>query len=941
MAKSKKVSVSYRNGAFFFIFAHNIKYVTMNKKRLFILLGLLLVMPAFAAIDTENLNETLKNLLRGLKREYQTMSKTQTRIAENYEEQHNRMVNLMKQCNQLSLLLYSQKQEYTFDLCYTLEKVTDEFNAFEKDRMPYERIVGNLDIEIDRYARLIESLRRMPPELDSIYGLADTLLYRNDSLNEQHQLSASQLELTIEAATLSDTVTMPFMLDEESQRDREMCIFYARELLKMYFESKAVVVADSIHYSETYMRLKESYDYASNYYRVLQDRIFVAGQAPWTTVLADFGRYWNRAKEDTREKYAPKEFASMISDVQENQSIDSLMIGVVTGDSTLVEQTIADNDTLSAATSQVAEAEVKESVKFEYSFQILILGFIIAEFFVCWLLAYLLLLPVFKHVKSVNKIVSKEQRRYVAMLLGIIVAMLINLCIGGGNTLADKAFALSNTFMWLLAAIVTALIIRLKPEQLKNGIKIYLPTIFTAVVVIGCRILFLPNSLMNIIFPPFLVVFFVWQLVACLWRAKKADKSDRIFGWISLVVAAVAMIVSLAGFIFASLLILVWWYFQIASILTIVTVTHLLVQYKERRMNRRISDYLAHITQVTGQNKKSYLFSVTWFYDLVKTVVLPLLTLTSFPFCLNLAMNVFDFKDLYNSIYYNPFIQFTNDSDVATFRVSFHAIVLLASLFFVFRYANQAIHAIWQQSRYASFLKKTKRETIHKDEVNLSLGNSIINLLVWFIYIVVIVLTLHIPTGSLSLVVGGLSAGVGIALKDILNNFIYGLQLMSGRLKIGDWIECDGVRGKVVSINYQSTQIETATGAEMSILNATLFNKNFSNLTHTHAYELVKINVDVAYGTDVKQVRTLLENSLQSLMTKDAIGRDVVDAKRGITVAFGEFNDSAVSIAVKQWVLVAERAGYIDRAKELIYETLNENNIEIPFPQCDVHVVQD
>ena len=188
---------------------------------------------------------------------------------------------------------------------------------------------------------------------------------------------------------------------------------------------------------------------------------------------------------------------------------------------------------------------------------------------------------------------------------------------------------------------------------------------------------------------------------------------------------------------------------------------------------------------------------------------------------------------------------------------------------------------------------------------------------------------------------GGLSAGIGIALKDILNNFIYGIQLMSGRIKIGDWIECDGIRGKVTSINYQSTQVETTTGAEMSFLNATLFNKNFSNLTRSHAYELVKIEVGVAYGTEVSHVREMLKESMQSLMTKDALGRDIVDPKRGITVAFGDFDDSAVTIAVKQWVLVAERYGYIDRAKEVIYDTLNQHGISIPFPQCDVHLVKE
>ena len=58
---------------------------------------------------------------------------------------------------------------------------------------------------------------------------------------------------------MADSLSMiPFVLDEQGEDDREQCIFYAGELLKMYAETKAVVVADSIHYYETFLRLKET-----------------------------------------------------------------------------------------------------------------------------------------------------------------------------------------------------------------------------------------------------------------------------------------------------------------------------------------------------------------------------------------------------------------------------------------------------------------------------------------------------------------------------------------------------------------------------------------------------------------------------------------------------------------------------------------------------------
>ena len=208
------------------------------------------------------------------------------------------------------------------------------------------------------------------------------------------------------------------------------------------------------------------------------------------------------------------------------------------------------------------------------------------------------------------------------------------------------------------------------------------------------------------------------------------------------------------------------------------------------------------------------------------------------------------------------------------------------------------------------------------------------------LFITVVVVKWKIPTGWLAMVAGGLSAGIGLALKDILNNFIYGIQLLGGRLRVGDWIECEGIRGKVIAINYQCVEVETLDGTEMSFLNSSLFGKNFNNLTRNNSYERVKVFVGVAYGTDIQKVREILIEAMKQMRTKDRYGREVVDPKYGIKVMIDEMSDSAVNIAVTQYVLVAERLPYTDRAKEVIYNALNAAGITIPFPQCDVHLIQ-
>ena len=125
------------------------------------------------------------------------------------------------------------------------------------------------------------------------------------------------------------------------------------------------------------------------------------------------------------------------------------------------------------------------------------------------------------------------------------------------------------------------------------------------------------------------------------------------------------------------------------------------------------------------------------------------------------------------------------------------------------------------------------------------------------------------------------------------------------------------------------------------ILLVSALGKNFNNLTRNNSYEFTKVIVGVAYGTDVKKVRDVLGEAMEQLRTKDRYGREIVEPKYGFNVVVNEMSNSSVDIAVKQYVLVAERVGYIDRAKEVIYEALNNAGITIPFPQCDVHLIKD
>ena len=887
----------------------------MKKRKIISILVLLLAVavPAMAVFTGMGLDATLFNLRSELYHEYKRLDSKREQQRENYEIQHQKMVDIVKKCNDLSLMLYSQKQEYAFDISYALEKVSEEYKDFNANRTPYDRIVFSLDVEINRYARLIESLRRLPPELLDVAVVPDSLAYHNDSLDvhlrqneslleqDLHEQVAGVLALNAARDTVSREESTPaFILSEVGQADRDSCLRYAAELLKMYAETRELVMADSTHYREARLRMEESYKYAREYYGIIEDKVFVEGQTPWFTILSQPGKYWKNTKAAMNEKYSFSDIGKALFKDQVDYS----------------------------------EEEIVNNTRLVNSARIYWLVIYVVFFFLLWGLSALILIPVFRFVKPLKGRVAKEQKRYIALLLGCILFMALTFE-STDDDIARKAMHIMYTFFGLLVAIFTALLIRLKPAKLKHSVRIYLPTICTALFVISCRVLFVPNAFLNMFFPPLLLAMALWQLIANLKRSHKADLTDAVLGWISFVITAIAIIIGLAGYIFLSLIILVWWYFQLGLILAILSVWDLTLLYKEKRLNKRLEAYSAKITFVSGQDKDNLLFGASWFYDLIREVLIPLMALSSLPVCAYWALGIFEFRDLYLTIFEKPFLV------QGEFRVSIFNILFLIEMFLVFRYVNKAVHTLWQVLAYHRYLRKHEKKTVRANEINLSLGNSLISVFVWFVYADLFIVTLNIPTGALGLIAGGLSAGIGLALKDIINNFIYGIQLLSGRLRVGDIIECDGIRGKVASISYQTTQIQSVGEVIISFTNTALFNKNFKNLTRGSAYEYVSVPVSVSYGTDIEKVRQLLIEASQQLLTKDKYGRDIVDPKRGVNVGLSEFGDSGITVALKQFVLVEERFGYANRARELIYNTLNANGITIPFPQCDIHMIPE
>jgi small-conductance mechanosensitive channel len=341
---------------------------------------------------------------------------------------------------------------------------------------------------------------------------------------------------------------------------------------------------------------------------------------------------------------------------------------------------------------------------------------------------------------------------------------------------------------------------------------------------------------------------------------------------------------------------------QLTCILTITCVSRYLELYaKKKRLNEK------PITQ-------------TWAYNFVEKVVMPVLSVCSIMLSIYWAAKVFNLNELCWKIFKYNFI------DLENLQVSILKLAMVTTLWFVFRYITKTTLALLRIHYEIS-----DPTTASSREV---MGKNVIQVFVWGIWLMISLSLLHISVAWLLAISGGLSTGIGFASKDIIENIYYGATLMAGRIKVGDWIELDGRMGKVVSISYTSTVIESLYGEVITFQNAQLFAKNYKNLTRNHGYVLAVVPFGVAYGSNLKQVTDVVEKALNEMR------HQWIDHRKQIKCVVSEMGDSSVNFKLFVWADAPKKSYVISDVLKCVYNTLNENHIEIPFPQQDVHIKQ-
>jgi small-conductance mechanosensitive channel len=194
------------------------------------------------------------------------------------------------------------------------------------------------------------------------------------------------------------------------------------------------------------------------------------------------------------------------------------------------------------------------------------------------------------------------------------------------------------------------------------------------------------------------------------------------------------------------------------------------------------------------------------------------------------------------------------------------------------------------------------------------------------------VAALGFEIGNLALLVSALGVGIGFGMQNMVNNFISGLILLFERpIKVGDLISLDQLLGKVSRIGIRSSTIRTFDGADVIIPNGDLISNRVTNWTLADTRRRVTLPVGVKYGTSARRVIELLEETARA---NPAILEEPPPV--GLFTAFG---DSALEFELRVWSESPDALTTVRSEVAVgIQDALAAANIEVPFPQRDLHL---
>ena len=238
-------------------------------------------------------------------------------------------------------------------------------------------------------------------------------------------------------------------------------------------------------------------------------------------------------------------------------------------------------------------------------------------------------------------------------------------------------------------------------------------------------------------------------------------------------------------------------------------------------------------------------------------------------------------------------------------------------------------------------VKKVLAKTFEKrksDKTIATFIQSLVSATLWVVLILAMVGTLGINTTSIAALLAAGGMAIGMAMSGTVQNFAGGLILLAFKpFKVGDFIDAQGIFGRVSEISIVHTKIVTTDNREITIPNGELANGNIDNYSSRDPHRL-SLKFNVPYGTDVDQVREIL---LEQVKDQPKILNADTPGAKNPKVYVGELQDSSIQIKLRVWLLAKDYKKVQHWLNERIYKELPKHGIHFPFPQLDVHMRTD
>lgn len=216
------------------------------------------------------------------------------------------------------------------------------------------------------------------------------------------------------------------------------------------------------------------------------------------------------------------------------------------------------------------------------------------------------------------------------------------------------------------------------------------------------------------------------------------------------------------------------------------------------------------------------------------------------------------------------------------------------------------------------------------DPAVISFLTSIIYGIAFFVAIIASISHLGFNTSSLVAIVGAAGLAIGLALQGSLSNFASGVLLIILKpFKNGDFVEVAGVSGIIEEIHIFSTTFRTGDNKTVIVPNNAITSSSITNYS-TKPKRRIDLIIGVSYDADLAKTKELLTEvtSAHELVLKDET----------TTIGVSELADNSVNLVVRPWVKSGDYWPVYFDLLEKIKVTLDENNIEIPYPQLSLHV---